>query len=94
MATVFTHHHAHHGMSVVAKEPEAKKTKRGPVTTFLSDLLEDIQETPLQAAEHAKHDMFREHINAMSISYFALIVLLITISLPVLAYGVSRLVPY
>jgi len=81
-------------MSVVTTEPRPKSNKRSPVVTFLNDLLEDISQKPLQAAEHAKHDMFREHINAMSISYFALIVLLITISLPVLAYGVSRLVPY
>jgi len=94
MATAFTHHHAHHGMSVVTTEPKAKNTRRSPVATFLSDLLEDVQQKPLQAAKFAKHDMFREHINAMSISYFALIVLLIAISLPVLAYGVSRLVPY
>jgi len=94
MATVFTQHHAHHGMSVVTKEPRTKSTRRGPIATFLSDLLEDILQKPLQATKFAKHDMFREHINAMSISYFALIVLLIGISIPTLAYAVSRLVPY
>jgi hypothetical protein len=81
-------------MSVVAQEPREKSTRRNPVATFLSDLLEDVLQKPLQAAKFAKHDMFREHINAMSISYFALIVLLIAISVPVLVYAVSRLVPY
>ncbi len=91
MGTTFAAHHGHH---VSSRHDEAESHKPSPVTVFLSDLLEDIQETPLQAAEHAKHDMFKEHINAMSISYFALIVLLIAGSVPLLGWAVQTLVPY
>jgi hypothetical protein len=63
-----------------------KGTKHGRLATFVRDLIEDLRQKPLQAAAFAKHDMFREHILAMSISYFALIVLLIAISVPILAY--------
>ncbi len=96
MATTFTTPHTHHGLSsLLHPAPRAKKiAKPGTVATFVGDLLEDVQQTPLQAAEFAKHDMFREHINAMSISYFALIVLLVAASLPVLAYSVQYLVAY
>jgi len=65
-----------------------KSAKRGAVATFFSDLFEDLQQQPLQADSPEKHDMFREHINAMSISYFALIILLIASSLPILAYAI------
>jgi hypothetical protein len=56
----------------------------------LQDLWEDVCQRPLQPAFLAKHDMFREHINAMSISYFGLIVLLIAVSIPLLVF----LVPF
>jgi hypothetical protein len=94
MATVFTTHHAHHGTSGLRAEAKTKNSTKGTVAVFVSDLLEDIQETPLQAAKYAKHDMFKEHINAMSISYFALIVLLIAGSVPLLGWAVQTLVPY
>lgn len=79
MATTFAHTHTHQGFQNAASRTAATKTaaKRGSATKFLSDLFEDLGQAPLQAAKFAKHDMFREHINAMSISYFALIVVLI-----------------
>ena len=89
MATAFAHTHSHQHITTTVSR-EKKTAKRGVVATFLSDLIEDVRQKPLQAAEFAKHDMFREHINAMSISYFALIVLLIGASIPVLAYVVSN----
>jgi len=94
MATAFTTHHTHPKMSGSHTEVRPEDHPRGEVATFLSDLLEDVQQTPLQAAAHAKHDMFREHINAMSISYFALIVLLIATSVPLLGWAVRNLVNY
>ena len=88
MATAFTPTHAHHGIHTLEANPTRgdRATKRSALTTFVNDLFEDVRQKPLQAAHLAKHDMFREHINAMSISYFALILLLIGISLPILAY--------
>jgi hypothetical protein len=56
---------------------------------FVKDLIEDVWQKPLQPAAFAKHDMFREHINAMAISYFALIVLLILASFPLIAFLVN-----
>jgi hypothetical protein len=88
MATVFTTAHGHHGMSGatprVAGEPKSKQ--RGVLATFVRDLIEDLKRKPLQADTPQKHDMFREHINAMAIAYFALIVLLIVASLPILLW--------
>jgi hypothetical protein len=91
MATAFTTPHAHQTMSGTKTKtaPRQKESKRGVAITFISDLIEDVAQKPLQPAAQAKHDMFREHINAMSISYFALIVLLIAASLPILAYVVN-----
>jgi hypothetical protein len=91
MASTFAHTHT--GINTVAARTPAVKiaTESGSVTKFLRDLFEDLREKPLQAAQFAKHDMFREHINAMSISYFALIVLLIVASVPMLAYLVPLL---
>jgi hypothetical protein len=94
MATVFTAHRAHHGLSVQRNESTTDRKARGTIVTFVSDLLEDVLQKPLQAAKFAKHDMFREHINAMSISYFALIVLLIATSVPLLGWAVKNLVNY
>ncbi len=96
MATTFTTPQGHHGLSGLFHKTTREKKAEQPsiVKAFVGDLLEDVQQKPLQAAEFAKHDMFREHINAMSISYFALIVLLIAASLPVLAYSVQYLVAY
>ncbi len=93
MATTFAHTHSHHGISVVSAKsaPENKIAKPSAVVKFVNDLLEDLHQKPLQAAQFARHDMFREHINAMSISYFALIVLLIGASVPMLAYLVPLL---
>ena len=88
MATAFTASHGHAAVRSLGSttEPKVNRAKRSKVAVFVSDLIEDVRQKPLQAAAFAKHDIFREHINAMSISYFALIVLLILLSLPVLAY--------
>jgi hypothetical protein len=94
MATTLTAHRAHHGLSVLPKDQTTNQKARGTVAIFFSDLLEDVVQKPLQAAKFAKHDMFREHINAMSISYFALIVLLIAGSVPLLGWAVQNLVNY
>ncbi len=91
MATTFAAHHAQHELEAAAG-PALKK--RAAAGVFLSDLWEDVLQKPLQAAQFAKHDMFKEHINAMSISYFALIVLLIAGSVPLLGWAVETLVPY
>jgi hypothetical protein len=86
MATTFTTPHTFE----LTKQPAAKTLGEiqlhGKLRVFVDDLIEDLQQRPLQPAHLAKHDMFREHINAMSISYFALILLLIASSLPMLAY--------
>ena len=88
MATAFAPTHSHQTLTSAASR-EKKAARRGIVAGFIGDLIEDIRQKPLQAAEFARHDMFREHINAMSISYFALIILLIGASLPILAYVVT-----
>jgi hypothetical protein len=85
MATTFTAAPGH-AVSRLSSVPTSKSTKHGKVAAFVTDLIEDVAQKPLQPAAFAKHDMFREHINAMSISYFALIVLLIVASVPLLAY--------
>lgn len=82
MATSFAHTHTHRkvaGISVAPAKParNAKPAKLDVIAQFVGDLFEDLRQKPLQDAKFAKHDMFREHINAMSISYFSLIVLLI-----------------
>jgi len=82
---------ASHGHAAGRQETSTKTTsaKRNGVVAFVKDLIEDVSEKPLQPAALAKHDMFREHIIAMSVSYFALIVLLIVASLPLIAYLVN-----
>jgi len=87
MATLATAH----GHGILSGRQAATTTKnepkaRGTISQFVHDLIEDVLQRPLQAAHLAKHDMFREHILAMSISYFALIVLLILASIPVMVY--------
>ena len=82
MATSFAHSHTYRTVAVITSLPanptaETKPAKPGVVARFFSDLFEDLRQKPLQDAKLAKHDMFREHINAMSISYFSLILLLI-----------------
>jgi hypothetical protein len=81
MATSIAHTHTHRavGVELISERPATQKGAVRPnaVKTFFADLLEDIRQKPLQDAKFAKHDMFREHIHAMSISYFSLIVLLI-----------------
>lgn len=89
MATAFTSAHRHHAIPEAATKKISERVNRSEVATFVSDLLEDVTQKPLQPAALAKHDMFREHINAMSISYFALIIVLIAASLPILAYVVN-----
>ena len=71
--------------------PEARHVNRqGTFALFLDDLMEDLLQRPLQARSEATHDLFREHINALAISYFALIVILIAASVPILPYIISR----
>jgi hypothetical protein len=89
MATTFSATH----MIEPASRPATKAAAnaqgdghRSQFGIFVSDLIEDLHERPLQPAHLAKHDMFREHINAMASCYFALILLLIAASVPVLAY--------
>jgi len=88
MATTFTTAHVHSGIGGVAPRVAAKpkSTRRGVLATFFTDLLEDLKQKPLQADSPEKHDTFREHINAMAISYFALIVLLIAASVPIMLW--------
>ena len=88
MATAFTPTHIHTGLNSLPTQVkrERKASPRGPFVTFWNDLWEDVRQRPLQAAKFAKHDMFREHIHAMSISYFALILLLIVGSFSVLGF--------
>jgi hypothetical protein len=88
MASTFTSIHGSHSNSSLIPNTVSQKraSKRGVVANFLADLFEDVTQKPLQAAEFAKHDIFREHILAMSISYFALILLLIGASVPMLGY--------
>ena len=45
--------------------------------TFFADLGEDLLSTPKQMQGLIKTDLFHKHINALAISYFALIVLLV-----------------
>jgi len=85
MAATFTHTQTHPAFSAATTKTERKAAERGKVATFFSDLIEDVCQKPLQPAALAKHDMFHEHILAMSISYFALILILIALSLPILA---------
>ena len=58
----------------------------GEVRTFAVDLIEDLRSTPRQIQGLSQSDLFRNHLNALALSYFALIVLLLAGSLPVLAY--------
>jgi hypothetical protein len=53
---------------------------------FFADLGSDLLSTPRQMRGEIKTDLFRKHLNALAISYFALIVLLLGGSVPVLAY--------
>jgi hypothetical protein len=88
MATAFTATHTHQPIRATRAKASTRSKARGKFATFFNDLVEDLRQKPLQEAKFAKHDMFREHINAMSICYFALIVLLIAASLPILALAV------
>ena len=84
MATLASATHGHAALSgtQTQTQPQASREQKahGPVTQFVRDFIEDILQKPLQASHLAKHDMFREHILAMSISYFALIIVLILVS--------------
>jgi hypothetical protein len=89
MTTAFPATHTHQPIRSTHAKAVAGNTARGKLATFVGDLIEDLSQRPLQAAHLAKHDMFREHINAMAICYFGLILLLIAASLPVLAYLIA-----
>ena len=92
MATAFTIPQGHPTVSRPGSENASniKDTNGGQVVAFVKDLIEDVAQKPLQPAALAAHDMFREHIIAMSISYFALIVLLILASLPFITWLVGK----
>ncbi len=75
------------GMTQTGTQTKTKEI--GALAIFVGDFIEDVTQTPLQPAALAKHDMFREHINAMAILYFGFIVVLIAASLPILAYLVA-----
>ncbi|HEX4285684.1 MAG TPA: hypothetical protein VHZ28_11380 [Terracidiphilus sp.] len=59
------------------------------VKNFFTDLGEDLLSTPKQMRGETKTDLFHKHLNALAISYFALIVLLLAASVPVLAYLIA-----
>lgn len=87
MATLASATHGHAVLSGTQTQTQSSARKpRGPVTQFVLDFIEDILQKPLQAKHLAKHDMFREHILAMSISYFALIIVLILVSFGITMY--------
>lgn len=80
MAASITTFHGHHaGLSLF-------RQWFGEVRTFAVDLIEDLRSTPRQIQGLSQSDLFRNHLNALALSYFALIVLLLAGSLPVLAY--------
>ena len=80
MATSITTFHGRHtGPSLLGQ-------RFGEVRTFFVDLVEDLRSTPRQIQGLSQSDLFRNHLNALAISYFALIVLLLMGSLPVLMY--------
>jgi len=89
MAATMTTHHAHGAMGSMKLMGTAKAKENGVLATFVGDLIEDLSEPLMQPAALTKHDIFREHINAMTILYFGFIVVLIAASLPVLAYLVT-----
>ena len=92
MATAFTTPHILEPAGQTQNKEQAQRSgaaHAGKLRIFFGDLLEDLRQRPLQAAHLEKHDMFREHINAMAICYFGIIVLLIAASLPVLAYLIA-----
>ena len=80
MAASITTFHGHHA------GPSLFGQWLGEVGTFVVDLIEDLRSTPRQIQGLSQSDLFRNHLNALAISYFALIVLLLAGSLPVLAY--------
>jgi hypothetical protein len=87
MATAYTPTHT--AMDGLETRRQNKPAERNQIIAFVADLIEDVRQKPLQDAALAKHDMFHEHIIAMSVSYFALIVLLIGASVPLIAYLLS-----
>ncbi len=95
MATMATQAHAGNIVSLTqapaiqATGSTAAKTKRSYVSQFFADLVDDLRHNAFDPANAPEKDLFREHINALSISYFALIVVLIALSLPALAYMFS-----
>jgi hypothetical protein len=82
MATTFV---AFHGKDKREISPAWWRQTR----TFFADLGEDLLSTPKQMQGLTKTDLFHKHINALAIAYFALIVLLVAGSVPILAYFVS-----
>ena len=80
MATSVTTFHGHHA------EPSLFGQWFEETRRFVVDLFEDLRSTPRQIQGLSQSDLFKNHLNALAISYFALIVLLLAGSLPVLAY--------
>jgi hypothetical protein len=84
--------HTHIGQilgSARAVVPAAKREKK---TSEVRAFLRDLSRTLLHEfglAKAPEGDLFRDHMNAMAICYFAFIVLFVLFSIPVLAYWVN-----
>jgi hypothetical protein len=80
MATSITSLQGHHaGPSVLG--PWLRETR-----SFVVDLVKDLRSTPSQIRGLSQSDLFRNHLNALAISYFALIMLMLLGSFPILLY--------
>jgi hypothetical protein len=88
MATAITGADARSVISSFTPAKTGATKGRGQVAEFFVDLFEDLRHNPFDSAT-PKSDLFRNHINALAISYFALIVLLIAASIPVLAWMIE-----
>lgn len=63
--------------------------KRSETREFLSDVWMTLRHEFTHAKGTEEIDLFRKHMNAMAITYFAIIVLCMIISIPVLAYMIN-----
>lgn len=88
MATSFAASHGHTFAKGEGSERVQRRT-RGRVTEFCVDLINDIRHELLGAKDVEEVDLFRKHMNAMAITYFAIIVVCMLAALPVLAYWVN-----
>ena len=87
MTTVVATSHVHPaGQTQKAhkKTPAATQEVKAFFTDLKNQLLHEAGFAPAP-----KGDLFRDHVNAMAICYFAIIVAILVVSLPVLAYWVN-----